>query len=73
MVHYWQVFAREKSLFNNKMNVFQNQQDDMGLGKTIQTIALAWTLMRQGPRGLPGNTSLSLSLSSRILIRIRSI
>ncbi len=25
----------------------------MGLGKTIQAIALAWTLLRQGPTGLP--------------------
>jgi DNA repair and recombination protein RAD54 and RAD54-like protein len=27
--------------------------DDMGLGKTIQAIALIWTLLRQGPDGLP--------------------
>ena len=27
--------------------------DDMGLGKTIQAIGLVWTLMNQGPTGLP--------------------
>lgn len=27
--------------------------DDMGLGKTIQAIGLVWTLMNQGPQGLP--------------------
>jgi DNA repair and recombination RAD54-like protein len=27
--------------------------DDMGLGKTIQAIGLVWTLMNQGPKGLP--------------------
>ncbi len=25
--------------------------DEMGLGKTLQTIALLWTLLRQGPWG----------------------
>ena len=24
--------------------------DEMGLGKTLQVIALAWTLLRQGPQ-----------------------
>ncbi|CAG0885841.1 unnamed protein product [Cyprideis torosa] len=27
--------------------------DEMGLGKTLQTIALIWTLLRQGPYGSP--------------------
>ena len=27
--------------------------DEMGLGKTLQTIALVWTLLRQGPYGKP--------------------
>uniref|UniRef100_A0A8D8WSV6 DNA repair and recombination protein RAD54-like n=1 Tax=Cacopsylla melanoneura TaxID=428564 RepID=A0A8D8WSV6_9HEMI len=27
--------------------------DEMGLGKTLQCIALVWTLLRQGPYGLP--------------------
>ncbi|KIZ01995.1 DNA repair and recombination protein RAD54B [Monoraphidium neglectum] len=27
--------------------------DEMGLGKTLQTLALIWTLMRQGPEGVP--------------------
>ena len=27
--------------------------DDMGLGKTLQTIALIWTLLKQGPTGNP--------------------
>jgi DNA repair and recombination protein RAD54B len=27
--------------------------DEMGLGKTIQTIALIWTLLKQGPEGRP--------------------
>jgi len=25
--------------------------DEMGLGKTLQSVALAWTLLRQGPYG----------------------
>ncbi|EGG23345.1 SNF2-related domain-containing protein [Cavenderia fasciculata] len=27
--------------------------DDMGLGKSIQAIAILWTLLKQGPNGLP--------------------
>ena len=27
--------------------------DDMGLGKTLQCIALIWTLLKQGPSGMP--------------------
>lgn len=27
--------------------------DDMGLGKSIQAIALLWTLLKQGPTGIP--------------------
>lgn len=27
--------------------------DEMGLGKTLQCIALVWTLLRQGPYGVP--------------------
>jgi len=27
--------------------------DEMGLGKTLQTIALLWTLLKQGPKGNP--------------------
>ena len=28
-------------------------QDEMGLGKTLSSIALIWTALKQGPRGLP--------------------
>ena len=27
--------------------------DDMGLGKSLQSLALVWTMLRQGPRGMP--------------------
>ena len=27
--------------------------DDMGLGKSLQSIALVWTMLKQGPRGVP--------------------
>ena len=27
--------------------------DDMGLGKSLQSLALVWTMLRQGPRGSP--------------------
>ena len=27
--------------------------DEMGLGKTLQTICLIWTLLKQGPLGVP--------------------
>lgn len=27
--------------------------DDMGLGKSLQSVALVWTMLRQGPRGIP--------------------
>ena len=27
--------------------------DDMGLGKSLQSLALVWTMLRQGPRGVP--------------------
>jgi len=30
--------------------------DDMGLGKSLQSLALVWTMLRQGPRGVPTAT-----------------
>ena len=27
--------------------------DEMGLGKTLTTVTLVWTLLKQGPRGVP--------------------
>ena len=30
---------------------FVTQADEMGLGKTLQSIAIIWTLLKQGPSG----------------------
>ncbi len=33
------------------MGTVAYQADEMGLGKTLQSIAVIWTLLRQGPNG----------------------
>lgn len=43
--------------------------DDMGLGKTLQTIALIWTLLKQGPE-MKGIIEKAMIVAPSSLVRV---